>query len=375
MLHDLSHRLAARGHDVTVLTSSPESETRTEFDGPVRRVLLRRRTGPAAMTGRWLNSFHLFGWDLAGWLRAERFDAVHCLNYHDAVGALAARRAGARFRLVFQCTGIPVRRYFRRIPFDGLLFRTAVRHADAVAVLSRFAHEALAQDYGIVGTLLPSPTETARFEMLPDEAPREPYILFSGDADEPRKGALVLAQAFPAVAERLTALRLIYSGRASPATRAAVYDAVPDDLRNRVEFLGLGRAEDLPQLYARATVCVNPAVWEALGNVLIEALAAGTPVVGARHAGIPDIIADESVGALFEPGSTRLAATNAAGLSDAILRAAALATRPETRARCRARAQVFSWDALTLRYEGLLGSDAPPRESRLSRPPAAIPLQ
>ncbi|ACA18397.1 glycosyl transferase group 1 [Methylobacterium sp. 4-46] len=374
MLHDLSQRLAARGHDVTVLTSSPASETRIEADGPVRRVLLRRRTGPAALTGRWFNSQHLFGWDLARWLRAEPFDAVHCLNYHDAVGALIARRAGARFRLVFQCTGIPVRRYFRRIPADGLMFRMVLRQADAVAVLSRFAQDALARDYGVAGTLLASPTETAPFEALPDDAPREPYILFSGDADEPRKGALLLAQAFPAVAERLPALRLVYTGRSSPATRAALSAAVPGNLRDRVEFLGLGRVEDLPHLYARATVCVNPAVWEALGNVLIEALAAGTPVVGARHAGIPDIVADETVGALFDPGSTRLAATNAAGLSEAILRAAALAARPETRARCRARAQAFSWNALIPRYEGLLGGDAPPRE--IGPPlPAAIPLR
>lgn len=374
MLHDLSHRLAARGHEVTVLTTSPAAETRTEADGPVRRVLLRRRTGPAALTGRWLNSLHLFGWDLARWLGAERFDAVHCLNYHDAAGAVLARRAGARFRLVFQCTGIPVRRYFRRIPADGLLFRMAVRQADAVAVLSRFAQDALARDYGIAGALLPSPTETVPFERLPDEAPREPTILFSGDADEPRKGALLLARAFPAVAERLPMLRLVYTGRASPATRAALYEAVPVNLRDRVEFLGLGRVEDLPQLYARATVCVNPSVWEALGNVLIEALAAGTPVVGARHAGIPDIITEEAVGTLFEPGSTRLAATNAAGLSDAILRAAALAQRPETRARCRARAQVFSWNALIPRYEGLLGGEAPSRETS-SPLPAALSLR
>ncbi|GJE04197.1 glycosyltransferase family 4 protein [Methylobacterium isbiliense] len=374
MLHDLSHRLAARGHDVTVLTSSPAPEMRIEADGPVRRVLLRRRTGPAAITGRWLNSLHLFGWDLAKWLVSEQFDAVHCLNYHDAVGALLARRAGARFRLVFQCTGIPVRRYFRRIPGDGLLFRTAVRHADAVAVLSRFARAALARDYGVVGDLLASPTEITPFALLPDEAPREPYILFSGDADEPRKGARLLAQAFSAVTEQLPTLRLVYTGRASPATRAAVYDAVPDHLRDRVEFLGLGRVEDLPRLYARATVCVNPAVWEALGNVLIEALAAGTPVVGARHAGIPDIITDETIGALFEPGATRLAATNAAGLSDAIVRAAALAPRAETRARCRARAQAFSWSALIPRYEGLLGGDAPPREVGLSLP-TTIPVR
>lgn len=358
LLHDLSHRLAARGHRVTVVTSAPGTRARSEREGAVERLILPRRNPPSPIAGRWFNGFHLFGLDLARLLATEGFEAVHCLNYHDAAGALAARHAGARFRLVFQCTGIPVRRYFRRIPLDGLLFRQAVRRSDAVAVLSHFAKEALARDYGVAGHLLPSPTETAPFE-IDVPAPAEPRILFTGDADEPRKGALLLARAFPAIAERLPGARLIYSGKAGDAVRAGIAEVLPESLRGRVEILGVGRVEDLPALYAGATVCVNPAIWEALGNVLIEALAAGTPVVGARHGGIPDIVSEGRTGFLFDPGSVRGSAVNVAGLADAVVRAAELAGHPQTRAACRAQARSFGWDALAGAYEGLIAGPAP----------------
>ena len=377
LLHDLSHRIAARGHEVCVVTSAPGDTLRREREGDVERLILPRRSPPAALASRWFNSFHLFGQDVARLLRREPFDAVHCLNYHDAAGALAARRlGGGQFRLVFQCTGIPVRRYFRRIPLDGLMFRAAVRGSDAVAVLSRFSDEALTRDYGVAGHLLPSPTETAPFEAVPKPETGGARFLFVGDADEPRKGALLLARAFGIVAERLPEASLTYSGRAGEGTRAAILAAVPESLRARVTFLGLGRVEELPALYAGATVCANPAIWEALGNVLIEALAAGTPAVGARHGGIPDIVSEGETGFLFDPAPMGQSSGNVNGLAEALVAAAALAGRPETEAFCRERARLFGWDALAAAYERLLVAQPLPRPSHRTTPqPANQPAQ
>src|SRR5262245_51120038 len=137
LLHDLSHWLAGRGHKVTVISTIGGAERR-ERDGAVDRLLLaRRRSLP--LTGRCWNFFHAFAWQLRDHLVGNAYDAVHCLNYHDGWGADAARRRGARFRLVFQLTGIPMRRYFRRIPLDGLIFSRVLRNADEVLALSRFS--------------------------------------------------------------------------------------------------------------------------------------------------------------------------------------------------------------------------------------------
>jgi len=353
LLHDLSHFLAERGHDVTVI-STVEGHTRTEVDGPVTRHLIARHH-PLPVRTRWWSFFHAFAGQLRDHLLAERYDAVHCLNYHDAWGALRARRRGARFRLIYQLTGIPVRRYFRRIPLDGLMFADVLRQSDEVLAISRFALDRLHTEYGRPGLLIPAPTNTAPYRAEPKTSDAgQPMILFVGDADEPRKGALLLARAFAVLAGRGLVHHLDYSGRAGDAVRNAVLNAVPEALRGRVTFHGLGQTGDLPRLYARASVVVNPAIWEAQGMVLVEALASGTPVVGCDHAGTPDIVSDTRIGRLFVPATAGLAADNLDGLVTAIEGALDLARLPQTVALCRSHAAAFDWERIGPAYEAAL---------------------
>lgn len=364
-LDDIGRVLSARGHEVVAVSTAPE-RAGEERRGAVRHVLLPRRRPPSLLVRtRQFGFMHGFAWDLRRFLLNETFDAVFCLNWLDAAGALAARRAGARFRLVLELTGIPVRRYFRRTPLDGLLFAQVVRRTEGLFVISRFARDRLRAEFGRDAPVLPSAVETAPLAALerppPDGITR---ILFVGDADEPRKGAVLLAQAYAAARPRLgAAARLGYSGHMSPATRASVLAALPEGLRGEAEFHGVGEVGDLPRLMARASVVANPAVWEALGMVLIEALAAGTPVVGCAHAGTPDVVNDPRIGTLFEPGPFRRVATNVAGLADALVRSVALAADPATAALCRARAEAFSWTALAPRYEAMLRPEGEGRDA------------
>jgi glycosyltransferase involved in cell wall biosynthesis len=60
--------------------------------------------------------------------------------------------------------------------------------------------------------------------------------------------------------------------------------------------------EEILDYYQHAHVFVLSSVQENLPNVLLESLAAGTPVVATRLAGTPELIRDESVGVLVEPG-------------------------------------------------------------------------
>lgn len=314
---------------------------------------------------RQLNGFHAFSFDLCNHLRNRSYDAVHCLNYHDAFAAVLARRAGyGPKRVVYQMTGIPLGRYFRSIPLDRYMFSKVVAECDEIVCLSRFAAESLRRDFGREGVLLPSPTDQAPFAAAAEVTPRvRGRIVFAGDLDEPRKGALLLARSFPEIAARRGEATLHFSGRCAPATREAIRAAIPAGLHPRVVFHGVGALGDLPGLLASAAVVVNPAIWEALGNVLIEALAAGTPVVGCDHAGIPDIVNDERIGRLFAPGSERGAAVNAASLVEAVLAAFELAERDGTAALCQARAQAFGWAALGPRYEALLAGDGGSRRA------------
>ena len=73
---------------------------------------------------------------------------------------------------------------------------------------------------------------------------------------------------------------------------------------------------------------------EAFGLVLVESLACGTPVFGAREGGVTEIVDSAEIGRLFDGDDEREVAT-------AILETFELAEAPGTAAACRARAEKF----------------------------------
>merc|ERR1711939_117204 len=66
-------------------------------------------------------------------------------------------------------------------------------------------------------------------------------------------------------------------------------------------FVGYLAGDELAGAYASGDAFLFPSSTETLGLVLLEAMAAGCPVVGANRGGIPDIISDGSNGCLYEP--------------------------------------------------------------------------
>ena len=67
------------------------------------------------------------------------------------------------------------------------------------------------------------------------------------------------------------------------------------------QFVGYLAGEELAAAYASGDAFVFPSSTETLGLVLLEAMAAGCPVVGANRGGIPDIVNDGVNGCLYEP--------------------------------------------------------------------------
>lgn len=69
--------------------------------------------------------------------------------------------------------------------------------------------------------------------------------------------------------------------------------------------MGMLQGEELSQAYASGDIFVMPSESETLGQVVLEAMSSGLPVVAARAGGIPDIIPEDhqgKTGYLFNPG-------------------------------------------------------------------------
>ena len=94
--------------------------------------------------------------------------------------------------------------------------------------------------------------------------------------------------------------RLVVAGN-GPA-RAEVEAALEAAIPGRAQFLGELGLADLAATYAACDLCAWPAINEAYGMALLEAQAAGTPVVSCALRGVPDVVEDGRTGLLAQPG-------------------------------------------------------------------------
>lgn len=115
-------------------------------------------------------------------------------------------------------------------------------------------------------------------------------------------------------------------------------------------FVGYLQGTDLGAAFASADAFVFPSRTETLGLVLLEAMAAGCPVVAARSGGIPDIVTDGVNGYLFEPTDPR-------GAIAATQRLFANSDERESlRRNARSEAERWSWAAATLQLRSFYQS-------------------
>jgi glycosyltransferase involved in cell wall biosynthesis len=119
--------------------------------------------------------------------------------------------------------------------------------------------------------------------MMRDDAKRESYAL--------------LANAVAQLRDLPWQLLVVGDGPARPPVEAML-GSFGDD---RVRFAGLIPEDALPAVYAAADLYVWPAVREAYGLALLEAQAAGVPVVAGREGGVAEVVADGRSGVLAPP--------------------------------------------------------------------------
>ncbi|MBI1776831.1 MAG: glycosyltransferase family 4 protein [Proteobacteria bacterium] len=134
----------------------------------------------------------------------------------------------------------------------------------------------------------------------------------------------LLGAALARLLDRPWRLLVVGDGPARPAVEAAL-----QPLGSRLAFMGERDAEALPGLYAAADLLVWPAINEAFGMVLLEAQAAGTPVVAGATGGVPEVVQSEAGGVLVPVGDATAFADAVASLLDDPVRLGRLAA--ETR--------------------------------------------
>lgn len=242
---------------------------------------------------------------LARLLRSEPPEILHCHTARAyAVARLACRLlpAAVRPRVVVS----------RRVAFSASPFLTRRKFGSADCVIA--VSEAVKQGLVAAGldpahiAVVRDGVALAQAPLAPDDRERVRRLLHLAPADRlvlhlahlgAEKGQADLIAAAPRIHDAVPGARIAIAGggelrerleRQAAATGAA-----------RILFVGFWPPERIPALLAAAAVFVLPSRNEGLGSVLLEAMAAGLPIVASSTGGIPEIVRDGDTGLLVPP--------------------------------------------------------------------------
>src|SRR5215813_2739432 len=154
--------------------------------------------------------------------------------------------------------------------------------------------------------ILPAPVDTERFKPRPEIHEEEGLIVFTGALCE-TKGLRQLIQAMPRIVAKVPRARLLIIGRDSveplsgASFKSILKKLIEPALKRRIEFGNFIDNRLLPEILAKASVCVYPSHIEAHGIAVIEGMAMGKTVVASRTGPGRELVEDDISGMLCDP--------------------------------------------------------------------------
>ncbi len=382
---DLAVELRKKGNDVLVLTphlpGSARKETTEGLDVRRFRYLYPERwerLGGSAMLPRvrsdlpsMVQMFFLFLSELCHGIRTAVNENVDVLHSHwllpqGLVGAIIRKITGKPHLLTIHSAGLSG---MEMLPFRTRITDFIAKNSDRITIVSSYGR---ARFLGLVSaeeadeawgeiTILPMGVDETRFDGMDKVQTRQKFgippkdflVLYVGRLSEV-KGLEHLIRAMRIQKDKNVASRLLIVGDGPLQNELeGIVDSL--DLRDKVSFVGRKTGTELNEYFVMADVVVVPSIvteagdTEGLPVVILEAFAAGKPVIASNVGGISDAVDHEHTGLLVHE-------RNPKGISDAIER---LASDKELYAKLAGNAleralTVFSWTSVSEKFNGLL---------------------
>lgn len=224
------------------------------------------------------------------------------------------------------------------------LAQTAMEKVSARIAVSEAARTTLIKHVGGDAVVIPNGVDISTFtnaKPMFGWPGASQSIVFLGRGDEPRKGLLVLVEAYPEIRRQHPNVRLLIAGPGEPAD---TLKKLSREDRASVTVLGMVAPQDKASVLASGTIYVAPNTGgESFGIVLLEAMASGTPVVASDLEAFKRVLDNGKAGITFEN-------ENSADLARVVSELLSDPTRcAELSAQGKLRASEFDWSVVAER--------------------------
>lgn len=335
------------------------------FIKPLMKILLRLTSGRKHMPAFAMQAYYLAYITLISIkIRSRKCDVIHIHNYTQFIPVARFFNPKAKIIIQMNCEWLT--------QLDRNIMHKRLQKADLILSCSSYItlknREAFPEIAERFETFY-NGVDTRKFspENKGVQQKGKKTILFIGRVS-PEKGVHILIEAFSAAARKFNDIDLVITGHKSTSDFISELDddeivrgllpfyagknyidhldsiTVPE-LKRRITYTGAVDHDKLMELYSSAFMFIFPSVWhEPFGIPVIEAMACGIPVIGARSGGIAEIIHNRKNGILVER-------SNAEDLRRGIEE---IITNDDLRQRLQTEGprhaeEIFSWDRLACR--------------------------
>ena len=363
-VRDLAETLRGMGHHVEILTPAEREESIAD-----PWITFAGRTVPIPYNGSMasLQFGPVSAARVRRWLREGDFDVVHV---HEpappSVGLLVCMIADGPIVATFHAATTRS----KWLAAWGPVVRPWLERISGRIAVSDFARRVQVEHLGGDAVIIPNGVHVDAFAdgpTLPGSARGVdgPTIGFVGRYLEPRKGLPVLLEALRTVVREHPGARLLIAGRGDADE---LWQLVGDDLRPHVALLGeVSEADKAAFLRSVDVYCAPNLLGESFGVILIEAMAAGAPIVASDLDAFARVLEDGEAGVLVRRGDP-------AALGRALCHLLAdPARRAELSAAGSRAAEAYDWQVLARRILAVYETVLPPGGGVTAEEDADVP--
>ncbi|MDK8099974.1 MAG: glycosyltransferase family 4 protein [Winkia neuii] len=338
-IRDIAQVLSARGHQVEVLGPATKDPGFSGFTSagpsvsiPYNGSVARLSFGPRSAAR------------VRAWLEEGNFDLIHV---HEPASPSVSLLALAHAKCPVVATFHSNMTRSLALKMTSPILVPLMDKLDARIAVSDEARRTVVEHLGGDAVVIPNGVSVADFQVSPvpkwQGSTGAPTFAFLGRLDEERKGLPVFAKAIRRVAKEIPKARFLIAGRGEATQAKAGLQGVEG-----AQFIGGVSDREKAELLASATAYVAPQTGgESFGIVLVEAMAAGAPVIASDLVAFTAVLNGEEYGVSFKSG-------DGADLAQKMLRLATdRSLREELSRKGRRRALQYDWQAVTDKVEAV----------------------